>query len=207
MKTRYLLLFVSLAMLATGAGIYARSRMGAHRPAAPGGQRPFTLLSKVTMINPSDGSQIVQEKTRYVSSDGSWRVFLSTGDGKKGSYFFAPGRGFFQVNERDKTLIRDDRAAVTPPAPMTAEQLRAHKQFVRTEKVLGLECYVLRTTDEATGLPVSDTYYAVEAGNIPLKSVEYYAGKPQIIDEPVSISFGEPDPRLVSGPDYPPARR
>jgi len=49
---------------------------------------------------------------------------------------------------------------------------------------------------------VSDAYYAVELGNVPLKVVEYDYGKPTVINEPVSITFGEPNAALHKLPEY-----
>ena len=85
----------------------------------------------------------------------------------------------------------------------TAQRLLANPQFVRTEQVLGLTAYVLRVQDELTGETLSDIYMAVELGSFPLKVIHYEEGRVNLVDEPLSLEFGEIDPSLVRGPNYP----
>ena len=190
---------VSIVTLALGAGIFTKALQAGKASAQPA----FTLRSRVININPKDGTQSTLEKVRYVSSGGNWRVVLTNPDGKHAEYFFENGRGFFNVDHVNKVLRQNPKGAATPPVPMTSEQLRAHPQFVGTTQIFGLTAYILRVKNQQTDLPESDTYRAVELGNAPLKSVLYSQGVPVVIDEPVSLSFGEPDPPSLKGPDYP----
>ena len=168
----------------------------------------FTLQSRVIHINIRDGSQSETQETRYVSSSGSYRV-VNTDAGRRGKeYFFERGRGFFNVNHQEKVLVPD--AKMSPDArkntSLTVEQLVSNPQFMRKEVLLGLTAYVFRVTDEQTGRPISETYYAVETGTTPLKVVVYNGGKISMVSEPVNITWGEPDPSLIKGPGYPVAR-
>jgi len=202
------LLVITLMVLAMVVGGVARSKLRAHRYAQPA----FTLISRVTHFNPTNaGQQLHGEETRYVFSDGSYRVVFGGEPDAKGvapqrEYFFKYGAGFFEVDSKQKQLIRNSK--MSPNArgrrPLTAEELRSDPQFIRTETLLGMTAYVMRITDEQTGLPTTDLFYAVETGNTPLKTIDYGRnGIVVTIAEPISVVFGEPNSSQREGPDYP----
>lgn len=121
-------------------------------------------------------------------------------------YFFKRGLGFFEVDLKQKRLVRNSK--MSPDAggrrPPTAEELRSDPQFLRTEELLGLTAYVMRLADEQTGKPVADLFFAVETGRTPLKTIDYDgSGNPVTADEPIRITFGEPPGSLLKVPDYP----
>jgi len=193
---------VALGMLImAAAGVIAGTRFLKKEKIYPA----FTLQSHVTNIL-EDGSHIVDKTTTYGFSDGSWRTSLTDKEGSGTEYFFKAGKGFFVVNHKNKVLKQNTPASqVASPSPaptLTAEELRSSPQFVNTENILGLTAYLIRIKDEQTGLPLSDAYYAIELGNVPLKAVEYNYGKPTLINEPVSVTFKEPDASLLKLPDY-----
>ncbi len=165
----------------------------------------FTLKSMVTHLV-EDGRHIVERNTTYAFSDGSWRTVLTGEEGVANEYFFKAGKGFFVVNHKNKVLKQNTMASQVaspePPALQTAEELLSHPQFVRTEKLLGFTAYLIRVKDEQTGLPVSDLYYVVELGTVPVKLVEYDDGKPMLISEPISVTLGEPPDTLSKLPEY-----
>lgn len=203
MNAKTLLLVLSLVLVGSGAGFFTKAKLAGKRQAIS--QKPFTLHSRVIHINPIDGSQFVEQQTRYVSSNGSWKVVRQkeTGGPEK-EFFFERGRGVFIVNKKENALIPVQNSASDIPVPMTAEQLRSHSQFVGTETILGLTAYILRVKNQSTGSPGTDIYRAIELGNIPLKIVEYDDnGNPSVINEPVSLTWGQPDISLVKGPNYP----
>jgi len=175
-------------------------------------QPAFTLVSRVTHFNPSDPSQQLHgEETCYVFSDGSYRVVFDGEPDAKGvapqrEYFFKYGAGFFEVDFKKKQLVRDTRMSPNARghAPATAEALRSDSQFIRTETLLGMTAYVMRITDEQTGQPTTDLFYAVETGNNPIKTIDYGRnGIVVTIVEPLTIVFGEPHSSLRDTPDYP----
>lgn len=178
-----------------------------HAPAAAPQEtsRPaFTLRSRLT-VNREDGEKVVLEEVRYVSSNGNFRLVTTREDGSvSGDKLYIRGRGLFLVSHSYKMLRRWSEplpdAADAPP--LTAEQLRASPNFLRTETVLGRETYLHRVKDEKTGRPLYDYYFAPELGRTPLKTVEYRDDKAREVSEPVSITFGEPEAALVQPPAY-----
>ncbi len=194
---------IAAVLIATAAvtGLTVRSQFQKrHR------QPAVTLITRVTQVNPSDPSQQYHgEETRYAFSDGSFRVNYKGERGESKEYFFKRGLGFFEINHKRKQLVRDPKMSLDAGGrrPWTADELRANPQFVRTENVLGLTAYVLRVTDERTGLPITDLYFAVETGRTPLKTIDYGSnGNPVAVDEPVKVIFGEPSRSLLEAPDY-----
>lgn len=189
------LVLAALVVVAPSAG--AAGRQEGRRPA-------FTLRSRVT-LQMRDGSSAVSEEVRYVSAGGGFRFVRTGADGKVAEErVFEPGRGFFSVYHDYELLVKNKR--VLPelsdkPAP-TAEQLRASPRFLRTEAVLGHTAYVHRFTDERTGEPEADHYYAPELGHVPLKTVLYRGGRPFGVSEPVELRFGEPEAAQLKAPDY-----
>ncbi|HEX8144912.1 MAG TPA: hypothetical protein VF553_20255 [Pyrinomonadaceae bacterium] len=163
----------------------------------------------MTYINPRDNSEFVSQETRYVSSNGSFRAFRTDLNGHRREYFFELGRGYFSVNHQKGLLFQDRKVSPGGPTgpPLTAEQLSASPQLIRTEKLFGLTAYVLRATEVETGLPSVDIYRTVELGSTPLKVIDYSDGRVTMITEPISIAWGEPAASLLKGPDYPVAQQ
>lgn len=189
------------------AGVAARSQLREKRYSQPA----FTLISRVTHTNPNNpGQQLQGEETRYAFSDGSYRVVSRGGAGATQEYFFKHGAGFFEVDLKQKQLVRNGK--MSPDAggrrPPTAEELRSDPQFLRTEEVVGLTAYVMRITDEQTALPITDLYFAVETGRTPIKTIDYGRnGTPVTTVEPVRVIFGEPSRSMLNVPDYPVVER
>lgn len=199
MKKRFIFIVSGMLVMALlGAALGAKLRKKDMYPA-------FTLKSMVTHFV-DDGRHIVERNTTYAFSDGSWHTVLTDQEGVANEYFFKAGQGFFVVNHKSKVLKQSTMASQVaspePPPLQTAEELRKHPQFVNTEKLLGFTAYLIRVKDEQTGLPVSDLYYVVELGTVPVKLVEYDEGKPTFISEPISVTFGEPPDTFSKLPDY-----
>lgn len=134
----------------------------------------FTLHSRITLYAPDGSPLSISEKVLYVGSSGYSRVVRTETDGKVKELF-------------------------NRPAPSrSAKELRSHPLFVRTEEILGITAYVHRILNKDNGELQAETYYAPEAGAIPLKTVLYAdGGKARLVDEPISINFGEPDAALL----------
>jgi TonB family protein len=134
----------------------------------------FTLHSRVTLYAPNGSSLSVSEKVFYAGSSGYSRVVQTETDGKVKQSFNRPA------------------------PPPSGKQLRSAPQFVRTEEILGITAYVHRILNKNNGELQAEKYYAPETGAIPLKTILYgEGGKARLVDEPVSISFGEPDAALL----------
>jgi hypothetical protein len=165
----------------------------------------LTLVSRVTVTRP-DGKREVSETTRYVSSDGSVREISRKQDGTVTiDYLYESGRGGFNVQSRDRTLVKRFGAppeASGEPLP-TAEGLRADPNFVGTEQILGYTAYIIRQMHNEQGVRDRDLYYAPELGRTPLKTVRYSGGKAFVVYEPVGVTLGEPEAALMKAPaDY-----
>jgi hypothetical protein len=201
---RVLLIALVVVMTTATAGVAAKMRFNTSRDARPA----FTLVSRVTYLNLGDKGEPASQETRYVSSNGSFRAVRVDPNGHTREYFFELGRGYFSVNHQRGLLFQDRKVSPAGPTgtPLTAEQLRASPQLVRTEQLLGLTAYVLRVTETDTGLPSVDVYRTVELGSTPLKVVNYSDGKVSMMTEPVSVTWGEPAAALLKGPDYPVAQ-
>lgn len=134
----------------------------------------FTLHSRITRYA-ADGSPLsVSEKVLYAGSGGYSRVVQTETSGQVEESF----------NRRAPSL--------------SAKQLRAAPQFVRTEEILGITAYVHRLLSDDNGELQAEKYYAPETGAIPLKTILYGdGGKARLVDEPMSIAFGEPDAALL----------
>lgn len=134
----------------------------------------FTLHSRITRYAPDGSPSSVSEKVLYAGSGGYSRVVLTGTDGKTKESF-------------------------NRPAPSrSAKELRADPRFVRAEELLGLTAYVYRILNKENGELQAEKYYAPELGAIPLKTVLYKdGGKARLVDEPISINFGEPDAALL----------
>lgn len=203
MVSKRVVLLIAVMALATVAGVAARSQFRERRHSQPA----FTLISRVTHINPDNpGQQLQGEEVRHAFSDGSYHVISKGGAGATQEYFFKHGAGFFEVDTKQKRLVRNPR--MSPDAgghrPPTAEELRSDPQFIRTEEVSGLTAYVMRIADEQTGQPLTDLYFAVETGRTPIKTVDYGRdGAPVTAVEPVRLIFGEPSRSMLNVPDYP----
>ncbi|MFN2453088.1 MAG: hypothetical protein ABR577_02595 [Pyrinomonadaceae bacterium] len=195
MKLKTISLIALLVLLAAGAGVATSLR--SHRNSYPA----YTLRSQVTEFD-EKGNQYTSEMIRYVASSGNYRT-LHIRDGRKREDFFERGRGFFSVNFKDKKLVRHTKASTEMPPVYTKEDLLNGPQYNRTETLMGLTVYVRRIVDAPSG-QMTEGYDAPELGVFPLKTVNYDPqGKPYLALEPISLTFGEPDPSLVKGPDFP----
>jgi hypothetical protein len=205
MKFRNLILIALVVVLGATAGVMAKLRFKTTRNSHPA----FTLVSRVTYINPGDQSKFTSQETRYVSSKGSFRSIRTDPNGNTREYFFERGRGYFSVNHQKGLLFQDKK--VSPDGPkgssFTIEELSSSPQLIRTEQLFGLTAYVLRVTEVETGLPSVDIYRTVELGSTPLKVIDYSDGKATMITEPMSIMWGEPAAAALKGTNYPVAQQ
>lgn len=204
-------LVVCLGGLAVAAG-YGRG--AADRRRVPDRGVPYTLRSVVTHYSPDGTVRATSDKTRYESSDGTFRIVTVT-DGVVRVASHQAGRGFFVVNDANRLLLRDP---ISGPhrdtlAGASPDELARSPEFDRTEQLLGRTAYVLRHRDAETGVVFAENWVIPEFGNVPIKSVEYdrINGRLLSVGEPITITPVEPDPADLRLPDYSvketPARR
>ena len=160
---------------------------------------PYTIVTRSVEYNAKGEEMRASMSTRYQASNGDWRSVSRTGVDEYAT-LYRRGRGVYQSNSRTNRLIKQTNHA--PGCPLrTAEDLRADKKFARTEDVLGFTAYVW--IDRAGKDLKIEHYFVPElGGGIPVKQVTTYTNGPRFVNEPVSITLGEPQPFDITGPDY-----
>jgi TonB family protein len=160
---------------------------------------PYTLVSRLTQYDANGETVRVTTHTRYQSSTGDWRL-VSKFDGGEQATLYRRCRGVYQSDSRTSRIIKTMDHA--PGCPIrTGEQLRQNKKFARTEEVLGFTAYVW-IENPGKDLVVEHYFVPELGGGTPFKQVTTYKNGPRFVDEPVSITLGEPAATDVTGPDY-----
>jgi TonB family protein len=137
--------------------------------------------------------------TTYHSTNGDWRSTGSFGS-YQGGQIYRRGQGVYTWDSRIGLLVKESDYA--PGCPRTtAEELLRDPKFIRTESVLGFTTYILRKEPSA-GL-VEDTYRVPELGAFPFKRVSVFMDGSKVVDQPLSITLGEPSRADLEPPPYP----
>ena len=160
---------------------------------------PYTLVTRYTLYDANGETVRVSTNTRYQSSSGDWRSVGKVGSGEQAT-LYRRGRGVFNSDSRTSRLIKSMDHA--PGCPIrTGEDLRRDPKFVRTEEVLGFTAYVW--VESPAKDMVVEYYYVPElGGGTPFKHVTAYKNGPKFVQEPVSVTLGEPAASDITGPDY-----
>ena len=161
------------------------------------GYAAFTLVTQVTDYDPQGNATAVATETRYFSSSGDWRWMGTHVKGRVRETVFIQRRGVFFADHRNKQLVKlnDCMIANCWPHHITAQTLRSDPEFLRTEQLLGIVAYIHKN---ASG---DLTYFAPQLGDIPFKRITFLRGYKRV-EEPVSLTFGEPDAAQVRDPSY-----
>lgn len=160
---------------------------------------PYTLVTRYTQFDASGETVRVSTNTRYQSSNGDWRSVGKVGSGEQAT-LYRRGRGVYNSNSRTSRLIKSMDHA--PGCPIrTGEDLRHDPKFVRTEEVLGFTAYVW-VESPAKDMVVEHYYVPELGGGTPFKQVTTYKNGPKFVQEPISVTLGEPAATDVTGPDY-----
>lgn len=161
----------------------------------------FTLSRRVTEKDRSGREFFERTETLYVSSSGDWRAVATYPHGETVETIYLCGRGVFFPDHKSRQLVKISKGGGCP-RPTTAERLEADPKFVRAEPVLDRLAYMHRRD---VGY-VEETYFAPELGPFPFKRVSYLEGY-TMTEEPVSLTFGEPEPTQIAPADYTPAEQ
>lgn len=182
---------------------------GPARAQQTGAYPAFTLVGKVTDYDAKGNAFPAYTEARYNSASGDWRYVGTYPGGQRIENIFRLGDGLYYADHRGGRLLKV--YAQLPPwlEGATAADLRADANFVRTETVLGHVAYVLSRREtyalsarELCYEYVEETYYLPELGRTPFKRVTTFKNGSRRVEEPVSLTFGEPDARLIRGADY-----
>jgi TonB family protein len=161
--------------------------------------RGFTLVKQVTDYDRTGRALPALTETLYVSASGDWRYLGTYPNGQVVETIYLCGRGVFFSDHRNRQLVKFGDVGAGRPGPTTAERLQADPKFVRTEYVLGRLAYLHR---QDTHGYVEETYFAPELGPFPFKRINYHNDYKRV-EEPVSLTFGEPETSQLRGADYP----
>lgn len=160
---------------------------------------PFTLVSRYTEYDSKGETVRVSIYTRYESSNGDWRVVSKVGADELATVY-RRGKGVYQSNSRTTHLIKESDHA--PGCLLrTGEELRRDPKFTRTEEILGFTAYVL--TERPSADLLREHYFVPKlGGGTPFKQVTTYTNGPKVVNEPISVTLGEPAASEITGPDY-----
>lgn len=139
--------------------------------------------------------------TRYVKANGEWRLLIrrnnrqpTSSEGPKlVSIYGGTPDGVFERKGDSPT-----RRYVSQSSDQTVlgyyrsrNYLRNHREFVRTDKVAGLEVYIFRIeiSDPPNPLQWRETSYSAETGLTPLRTVMHLSDGSEIRQEAVSVEF------------------
>jgi TonB family protein len=160
----------------------------------------FTMLVQMTYYDTKGQMLSVSTYTRYDSANGDWR-YLGSVSGFESATIYRRGVGVYSSNSRTQRLQKVSDHA--PGCPFTtADELRRDAKFKRTEKVLDFTAFVLREKFSTVGY-TTETYFVPELGRIPFKRIYFFDDGRKWVEEPISITMGEPPAAEVRGPDYP----
>jgi hypothetical protein len=162
---------------------------------------PFVVSYIETHVS-SDGSEkVVGGRTRYVKANGEWRLVLHGARGNElppesthtsnDPVYAALPEGVFAKGSGSK-----ERRQVSEGLPdermsqffRSHRSLSNHAGFIRTDKLAGLEVYVLRT--ETPHFSVEDSY-SPKTGYTPLRKVVRYTDGTEIRIEATRVEFKE----------------
>lgn len=158
----------------------------------------FTLTRRVTEYDDKGNAFPSTEETIYISSSGDWRVVATYPNGQVVETIHLSGRGLYFHDHTNNQSVNLGFVRCYPPGPTTAKALKADPKFLRTEYVLDRLAYLHR--NELKGL-TEETYFTPETGPFPFKRVSYYDGY-KTVEEPINITFGEPDIPVLDEADY-----
>lgn len=161
----------------------------------------FTMTIQTTAYDASGKAISRAVATRYDSASGDWRYVRNVG-GYERATVYRRGRGVYTGDSRTELLIKiSDYAGGCPLR--NAEQLRNDPKFVRTEVILGFEAYFLSRPDPRLGYVEETSFVPELGGGVPFKRIYTYDDGRRIVEEPIAVTFGEPDALSLNGPDYP----
>jgi TonB family protein len=158
----------------------------------------FTLTRRVTEYDDKGTAFPSTEETIYFSSSGDRRFVENYPNGQVVEIINLCGRGTYFHDHKNNKSVKFSYRGCCPPKPTTAEVLKADPRFVGTEYVLDRLAYLQRTEIEGF---IEENYLTPETGPFPIKRISYYDGY-KLVEEPLNITFGEPDIAVLNEADY-----
>lgn len=160
----------------------------------------FTMVVQTTYYDAKGQTLSVSTQTRYDSANGDWRSVGNVA-GYESATIYRRGVGVYSSTSRTQRLLKVSDHA--PGCPFTtADELRRDSKFKGTEIVLNFNAFVLREKFSVVGY-TTETYFVPELGRIPFKRIYIFDDGRKWVEEPISVTLGEPAAADVRGPDYP----
>ncbi len=185
-------MLLSLVLLSAASIALARSSQPAQ--ALTG----FTLTTRVTEYDDKGNAFPSMSMKLYYSSSGDWRRIMTYANGQVVETINLFDRGVYFHDHGNDLLLKIVNGRPGRMGQTSPQALMAKPTFVRTEDVLGQIAYLQHK--EIGGLK-EDLYFTPATGPFPLKHITYYEGFKQV-EEPVELSFGEPDESELRIADY-----
>ncbi|MGI9105828.1 MAG: hypothetical protein ACR2G4_06230 [Pyrinomonadaceae bacterium] len=154
-------------------------------------KRPaYTIMWQATDYNTSGESVPVYTETRYVSSNGNWRNVKQYTDGQTIETFGEVGRGVFSKKGRKLDFLSG--YAKAKPI-LKAEGFLNSPNYLRTETVMGQTAIVVKTKNDPDGRV--EIFVSPILNGDTIKMI--FHGEITTVVEPISLTFGEPDPAFL----------
>ena len=167
----------------------------------PGAYPPFTMTTRTTVYTAKGEAISVSSATRYDSANGDWRHVSNVG-GYERATIYRRGRGVYTADARAGVTLKE--SAHAPGCPLrTAAQLLRDKDFIRIEKILGFEAYVLVKKFPGIEFRIETAFVPELGGGSPFKQVTIFDDGRQIVSEPIEVKLGEPTWADLRGPNFP----
>lgn len=160
--------------------------------------KAFTLVRQITEYDKANRTLPAYTETLAVSSSGDWRYVATYPNGQVIETIYLWGKGVFFSDHANRQLVKFSDVGAGRPGGTTAAQLRANPNFIRTEYVLNRRAYVHRRNAHNY---VEETYFAPALGPFPFKRINYFDTYTRV-EEPMSLTFGEPDASQLWDRDY-----
>lgn len=160
--------------------------------------KPFTLVSACYEVG-NDGKPVLQSiSTKFVRNSGVWKeITVNKKTEEAHQRITKDGSLYDVINGKLQWLstIAPEDEPIVPPTEYFAD-------VVRTEKLFGLTVYVTHMDMGRDGF--EEEWHTLETGRIPIKThMSLHGGKSQVINEPISLTFGDIPDSLLESPDLP----
>jgi len=154
---------------------------------SPQSQQGFTLAITNNAYPINGAAFVSMTSVRYQKADGSWKKISTLPDGRTSVAYGQPGRGVFEVDEKDRKLIYVGPTSGTMP---NEEQLRADPKFAGEETILGYRTLHLHFDEQ--GGQYTDSYFCPDLQGYPLRTVTVSSNGSRTVWEATKITPGEP---------------
>jgi hypothetical protein len=183
---------VAAVVFLLGLALFVNSQISAQKTAQAGlsEQKPFVVHYLVSRSSEGGILQPYEYRVKYVNSSGEWKESRYSFDGKVVTWC-ASKEGLYVVGKASRQYYGKYDPEMIRHPNASKEAITSSPQFTRTERIVGLEAYVL--IDVGSNVE-TETAFAVETGKIPLRIISRLTqGDTQLVNvtEAVGVDFRE----------------